>query len=376
MNSLWIAAAAVVLIGAGAFALRGKARATPPPPAHPAPVRRRPELDTGFTPPPKPAELPFADDREVPAMLAGFRMPGPGELSAEARAGLVAGLQKIRMPPASLQQLMSPEFLASGATRELAEFIMREPVLTAKVLARVNSPFYALRSPIVSVQHAITFLGMNAVRDMALRFMLEDAFHTDDAGIHALCGRIWDSATIAAELCVLLSQKLGFADTGASSTQTVLSFVGDFAMITVLPREVALQAWQRPLLERTRVYQQASGLNAAQAASVLLRAWELPEGIVASVEEIGSMLVSPPKNDPRCLRLALCYTCARLGEGIAFGRVTDPAGVDVAAVDSSTPEYHFVQPGLASPAFARLPEHLQAPDTRAAIERMMSAGAR
>jgi HD-like signal output (HDOD) protein len=361
--------AAVVI----AFALRSGGKAKPADAPAPAPARKRIEIDNGQAPPAAPATPPVAADEPPPPELSGFRMAMPGELDEARRAELLEGLARISLPPRSLQELMSPEFLASGASRDLAEFIMREPVLTAKVLGRVNSPFYALQSPIVSVQHAITFLGMNAVRTMAIKFMLEEAFSTEDPQTQALCSRIWDAGMVAADLCVLLSQKLGFTDTGASSTQTVLSFVGDFALMGLLPPDVAAQSWEHRLLERTRLQQEALGINATVAGRLLLEKWQLPEGIVSGVESIGTLLVTPAPAapGPRELRLALCYCCARIGESIALGRVNDVAQVDLAA--GTQPEYHHVRSYLRRPEFARFAEHLQAPDTRVALSRMIGA---
>ena len=345
------------------------------PRAAPAAPRRSVEIDTGVRVEAAPA--PEVPAEEPPPEFAGFRMLGAAEISAELRAQLLEKLAKISLPPRSLQELLSPEFLASGTSRELAEFILREPVLAAKILARVNSPYYGLQSPIDSVQRAITFLGMNAVRNMALQFMVEESFRSEEPALQALYGSIWDAGMIAADLCVLLSQKLGFSESGASSTQTVLSFVGDFAVLTLLPADAALASWQHALLQRTRMQQEVLGLNASVAGSLLMRAWGLPDGITAGVEDIGALLVTPAPTtaDARALRLALCYVCARIGEAIAMGRVQDPAQVDPAAAGSA--ELHYVQTYLRRPEFARLAEHLHAPDARLALARMIAAsGAR
>ena len=62
---------------------------------------------------------------------------------------------------------------------------------------------------------------MNSVRNMALKFMIEDALHSDDPALESLFGRIWDAGMMASEMCVLVSQKLGFTDTGISSTDRI-----------------------------------------------------------------------------------------------------------------------------------------------------------
>lgn len=344
----------------GAYVVeQGAAPETPAVPASAAPASPSPS--------PSPQEM-------LPPSLARFHLITVEDLSPGRRAELLSLLSRIPMPPRSLGKLMSPEFLASGASRELADFILHEPMLAAKVLARVNSPYYGLQSPIVSVQHAITFLGMNAVRSMALKLMLEDALQAGNPALQQLYGRIWDSGMLAAELCLLLSQKLGFTDTGASSTQTVLSFLGDFAVLRMLPFDAAAASWEHRLLERTRAQQEALGFNAAVAGSLLMREWGLPEGIVDGVGKIASLLVTPApeKLTPQTLRFALCYVCGRIGEAIAMGRVSQPEQVSLASAHA--PEYFHVLGYLRRPEFARLGDHLQAPDTRLALARMIAAG--
>lgn len=355
----------------------GKAAKEPPATVPAAPHRRRIELDAGFHPEAAaPESAPPGDTGALPPELADFRLLALADLSEERRADLLDSLGRLFVPPRSLNELMSPEFLARGATKELADFLMREPVLTAKVLAQVNSPLYGLQSPIVSVQHAITFLGINAVRNIAIRFLLEEAYRTESPDFQALYRRIWDAGLVSAELCVLLSQKLGFGDTGVSSTQAVLSFVGDFAVVGLLPPDVASASWQSGLLERSRVQQDGLGINAVLAGSLLLRDWALPEGLVEGVEEIGRCLVTPApaRPDARAQRLALCYACARIGEAIVSGRIADAAQFGSETLEA--PEFFHFRGYLRDPGMARFEEHLQAPDVRLAIARMIASVAR
>ncbi len=51
---------------------------------------------------------------------------------------------------------------------DLEKFISLDQVLTAEVLKLANSPLYAPRNPIVSLKHAISYLGMANIRSLAL----------------------------------------------------------------------------------------------------------------------------------------------------------------------------------------------------------------
>ena len=61
---------------------------------------------------------------------------------------------------------------------EISEVISADSSLSAKVLRVVNSPFYGLSNKISSVHQAIVYLGLNAVKNLALSFSLLRGFAT------------------------------------------------------------------------------------------------------------------------------------------------------------------------------------------------------
>jgi len=309
----------------------------------------------------------------MPDELQSFRMVRASDISTARQAILLEEMDRIFLPPRSLRELSDPDFAGSGNTRELAEFLMREPILAARVMGVVNSPLHGLHTPIVSVQHAINFLGINAVRTVAMRFLVEESYRTETPSLQRLYARIWDAGMMGSEISAMLCQRLGFAEVGASSTITVLSFVGDFAVLTLLPPEVALETWEYGLLERTRAQQESLGFNAVVAGHLLLQQWGLPPSIVSGVERVGFMLDSPvetPASTETC-RLALCYASARLGECIAMGRARDLSQLSLSP--ERQPELAHLQGYLCQPPLARLGEILQSQDVRNALARMINA---
>lgn len=356
-----------------------RARTATPPRAAPAKAEARPAFKDEMLPAiaailaEGPSEL---DAAAMPEMLQEFHLLGPVELEPLQREELAARLSAIPLPPRSTQQLMSPEFMANAATREFTDLVTREPLLSAKVIGRVNSAFYGLASPIVSVAHAVTYLGMNAVRNMALQFTLEQAFASEDPELQEFHARLFDAGTIAAELTAVLAPKLNVRDVGAASTQTVLTFLGDFAMPALLPPRSAIDHWPLGLLERTSNEQFALGANAMIVGRLLMEAWELPATVSNDVADIHRVLVTPAGESisGREARLALCYACARLAESIALGRVHDPADLDLQGAGAA--EFHHLQGYLAKPPLARLHEYLRAGDVKLAVARMIAAVAR
>ena len=57
--------------------------------------------------------------------------------------------------------------------QEIAEVLATDPPLSAEVLKLINSPFFGLTRKVTSVFHAVSMLGMNVVKNMALSFALK-----------------------------------------------------------------------------------------------------------------------------------------------------------------------------------------------------------
>ncbi len=325
-------------------------RAVARPQAAPAPVAEAP-----------PDTIPMAEPSPVPPALQAFYRRQADELMPAQRDSLLEQLRNIPRPPRALHRLISPEFLSQASSNELAELVGAEPVIAAKVMSLVNSPMYQLKTPVTSIGQAVTFLGLNSVRAICMRYMLEESFTPKSPELRTLFNELWHASSVASELCARLSQRLNLPDSGALLTQMVLSFLGRFATAALLPPELAQRLARMELLPRSVAEQEFLGLSAVGLTELLLREWSLPPGLAVDVCAVDAVLTTPPNPEDaaRDARLALCYLCARLGEQLALND-TPP---DLSRVlDSSKPEFHHLNAYLRLPQLKRLPELLQSAD--------------
>jgi HD-like signal output (HDOD) protein len=357
-------AAAVILLRRPGSAEAGPA-AAPPRDNRPA----RPPVPAAPLGPPVPVAAPVVP---APASLAALRLQRTLQLDPAERSRLVTLLRQVAQPPASLPRLVSMDVLEDAAPRELAELVMREPRLAAKLLGRANSAFYALQSPIASIPHAISYLGINAVRSMALGFLVEATFPSTDPAVRRYSDRTWAAAMVAGELCSLLAVRLRCQDPAALAMQAVLSFLGEIA-VPVLAPDRADELGRLDLPERLARQQEWLGTNAIVLGSVLMQEWGLPESLVHEVEVAGRVVVTPvnPRETHHAAERALVYACARLGEAIASGRLVHAGQLDLATADD--PLLYYLQGYLRLPALARLPDLLAAPDAAGMLDRMIAS---
>lgn len=387
---LYAAGAAVVATAAGVFLLRQRqgtsSAATPspapraapvppapgpPPPGPPAKVPPAPLLlvDRGDTASPDPAA---AAAVPVPAILAGLRLLRDQQVTPEQRLRLAAQLQQVAMPPPGIHRLLSVDVMSGAASRDLGDLVMTEPRLAARILGRANSAFYGLQTPITTIPHAITYLGVSAVRSMALAFLLDGAITTTNPAVRSYCGRSWSAAMLAADLSTLLANRLALPDPGALGTQAILSFLGELAAPALLADELEVLG-DLDLPGRLHFAQQRLGVSAVVLGTIMLREWGLPEAIVREVEAVGRVVVTPvnPRDPGRASQRALVYLCGRIGEAVSRGQLTDAALLDLA--DGSLPELYHLQGYLRVTPLNRVPALLKAPEVAAALQRMIVA---
>lgn len=367
--SLWIAAALAVAVASWWF-LRPAGRSPTAQATRPPKVRTQRSAAPTASPTQAPATAP--PEPPLPPELASFRWRAETELDAEHRASMVAAVRGIPRPPRSMQQLLSPEFVATAGSAELSELVMGEPLIAARVISTVNAPFYGLHRPVTNIGQAVTFLGMNSVRGICLQYMLAEAFKPTLANTQKAFDVIWKASAIASELAVRLGKALNLPEQGSLSTQVVLSFVGQLATASLIPPS-ELERWLASgRLERARLEQDLLGLNACEIGALLMKTWELPASLVGEVSALGRQLVTPYlKTDPvHAPRLALGYLCARLGERLALGQMRGLEGYEVGQDQGA--DTHHLRASLAHPALARLEQALASPDVQAAVQQMLS----
>ena len=351
----------------GAPASRASARPAARPTASPA--------ASGPQPVARAADPAGASDVTIlsPPELADFTLIRHDELPPERRAALVADLSSIPRPPVSLHKLVSPSFLERAGSVELSELIMGEALIAAKVLATVNSPMFGLSQPVLSIGQGIIFLGLNSVRSICLRYLLDESFKATSPGLRQRYDAILKASAIASELGTRLSVKLELSQPGVLVTQIVLAYLGQLATASLLYQQGNDALAPPGLQDRARDEQQQLGLAAAEIGGLLMEIWGLPSGIVDDVRDIDCLLVAPigGRDPERRLRQALCYLCVRLGDRLAGGELTDLADFDFAG--DFGPELFYLHASLTAAQEAQLADALRSPDVLHVVQQLTSA---
>lgn len=318
---------------------------------------------------------PLADTRLVPPALESLKWGEVSTLPKDRHDQLTQKAGGIPRPPRGFQRLISTEFIQKATSSDLSELLMKEPVISAKVLATVNSSAYGLKSPIAGLGQAVTFLGMNTVRSICLQSMISDAFKAGLAQSQPMFDTIWKASALANELSIRLGKTLRFPNVGEVSTRVILSWVGPLAFAAFLPAAQRDRWLNNTRIERLKLENSVMGINTIEFGGMLLREWSLPESLVESVVQMGRTMVTPAiqANRDAAAGLAFGHICIVIGERLALGQLQSLKEYDIA--EDLSPEMFHAHGYLSHPALNGLREALQGEELSAFMTQMLAGSA-
>ena len=89
---------------------------------------------------------------------------------------IVRNIEDLPTLPGIAMRILEAVKKEGANLEEIGDVLSTDPPLSAKVLKIINSPFYALPRKITSVPHAVSLLGINTVKSLALSFSLVKGF--------------------------------------------------------------------------------------------------------------------------------------------------------------------------------------------------------
>ena len=182
-------------------------------------------------------------------------------------------------PPAIAIQILNNVKDEDSSLLDLAKIISADPALTSKVLRIANSSFYALPTEVASVAKALTVLGTNLVKNIALSFVISHDMHDKKNNLFDF-DYFWRRAVTSAVAAELLTKTLK-AENEDIFVTALLHDIG--VLILYLSQGDGYRAL---LKERkatgTFLYnleRQAYGFDHQQLGANLISSWGLPESV-------------------------------------------------------------------------------------------------
>jgi serine/threonine protein kinase len=228
----------------------------------------------------------FTDARTFFDALSEWRQPADGTGPSSTSGGTLDFLMR-RMRhksdfPALSESVMRIQAMATSETESVSSVtnqILKDVALTNKLLRVVNSAHYARSGSISTVSRAVTLVGFNGIRNMALSLVLLE--HMQDKGHAAQLRdefvRALLAGTIGAELCS------GDKDAEEAFIGAMFQNMGRLLTQFYFPEEAqqvrSLMRSGKPPLSEVTASVRVLGMSFEELGIGIARAWGLPDSI-------------------------------------------------------------------------------------------------
>lgn len=197
------------------------------------------------------------------------------------------------MIPIKNIQLPSPPVIAlkilqavkenTNSFDELAEIITSDPALTARVLKTANSTLYGMKGKIGSISQATALIGTNALRNIALSFVIVQNFQNSPQGNFDM-DYFWRRSITAGVCAEIICKELG-AINDEIFISALLQDIGIVILFLSNPLQYTSLKDQKRISRGClcEAEKEVFGIDHADLGSQLLKSWNLPESIVFSI---------------------------------------------------------------------------------------------
>lgn len=207
--------------------------------------------------------------------------------------------------PLSLSDVLKEAENPNFSAETLAKIILRDPVLTGRILKVANSSFYSRFSTITTVHQAVQLLGMNTVKCLALSTsILRPERIQQEAGIDVKL--LFSSLLTAAAGADRLAKAVHYATPEEAFIAGLLHDIGLIYLLEHYPgqyrRILDKKVKATTLLDAER---EIFGMDHAEVGYHIATRWRLPEHISAAIRCHHNVLSINEVNEVgRCVMLA------------------------------------------------------------------------
>ncbi|MDH3449665.1 MAG: HDOD domain-containing protein [Gammaproteobacteria bacterium] len=168
---------------------------------------------------------------------------------------------------------------------DIAQLIVYDPGLTARLLRIVNSAYFGFAAKIDTVNHAVSILGVQQIEDLILTTSIADALGDYECE-HLDVRQFWLRSVYRAIAARDLAGECSLMDGERMFVAGLLSGIGQLILyqsVPVLAQQAQRQADEtgQPLHLAER---EVMGFDHARVAAMLMRNWKLPESHVTVIE--------------------------------------------------------------------------------------------
>lgn len=161
---------------------------------------------------------------------------------------------------------------------EIESIIMKDPVLTAKLLKVVNCSFYGFPQKISTISKAVLILGFNVIRTIIITTPIMEKMQDIDVAL-------WEHATCSALCSGMIAKKNKMKNPEEISTAALIQNIGCLFIRLEFP-QIFLDIYEihkKENISLTEAENRCLGINHAEIGAELAIIWNLPKKLVEAI---------------------------------------------------------------------------------------------
>lgn len=196
-----------------------------------------------------------------------------------------------------------------GSIKDLAEYIIYDPALTAQILKTANSVLWAPRYQIETICRALEVLGMRHVHDLVLAISVTEVFKNLNTE-HINFLKFWKKSVFNAVTASAISKRGELIDLQRPFVEALLSDIGHMVLYHKEPvlAQKAHDLAKGDANQLVTFEKELIGCDYAEVGSQLATRWDLPECFADTIKNQNH----PENSKNHLLESAILHIATRL----------------------------------------------------------------
>ncbi|MEW6327192.1 MAG: HDOD domain-containing protein [Thermodesulfobacteriota bacterium] len=223
--------------------------------------------------------------------------------------------------PMVIEQVLRVVENPRSSLADLTKVILNDPSLTSMILKVINSAYYGFNGKISTVSHAVSLLGLNEVKNLALSLPINDTLFTKNRSFGLGQADLWVHSVGVGICGRKIGEKVRYPVPEEAFVAGLLHDIGKTLLNDVFPDrfDQALhraEEQQRPLVD---IEQELLTISHATIGSWLAQHWKLPEPLTTAIQNHHQPLTTIPDGDTGIHLEAIIFLADFLAKFLSLG---------------------------------------------------------
>lgn len=200
---------------------------------------------------------------------------------AEILVGAVDDLPTIPIVATEVLQLLdNPDV----SVEEIADLMLTDQVMTARVMKLINSPVYKPAQEITSLKRALVYIGLRHVRELALTTSVINAFDSTSGALEL--GEFWEHSFGVGMVSKIIARKVGYQDLEKAYISGIIHDLGEVFLSNFL-RDPFLEVLEHIKTRPVKLVDAEAellGTTHCEIGLCMARKWNFPDAYCDVIE--------------------------------------------------------------------------------------------